>query len=119
MQGVDHTFVNFLKTGQLGELELGMSLHQVLDYLGPPDGYKSIKAYNRKLPKIKQRNHELGIYGDWFGALEVIFDLSDSLISIKLRFDVHTPSTLPQPINEHNWYQQGKRHDQSAVQEIG
>ena len=75
--------VEFLKTGNLKQLHLGMSIDEVTSYLGIPDGF-SVSSFKERLSRTK--NAGTMEEPSWFyGCIELIFERKhDTLIFIQV-----------------------------------
>jgi hypothetical protein len=95
MNTAEFTIVEFLKTGSLKQLNLGMNLNAVVEYLGIPDGYAAENLNKAQLKVVKQ-NGLPDMTGLGYGCLELIFEREqDTLISIAVELDKSIPRNIP------------------------
>lgn len=107
------TLLKFLKTGQLAELQVGMSLYEVIRYLGFPQNFqykiKTINNFRRFILNIKKYRIDKDtefpspiylFYGE-DRIIELAIDFhSDTVLYIKLRnFEEMESRILPDPLN--------------------
>ena len=79
--------VEFLKSGRLGNLRLGMSLDETIAYLGVPDGFERINFSFDSLHQTEHANEKTPVSTILYGLVELTYDrLFNKLIYIKLRF---------------------------------
>lgn len=90
--------IDFLRTGKLGELALGINLDSIIEYLGIPADYESKVAIYDRLAKLQSTS--LLMIGFNYGALDLgIHPIEHTLLYIKIRFDDRTEKVVPEPVN--------------------
>jgi hypothetical protein len=65
---------DFLQHGQLGRIDIGMSIDETLAYLGVPNGFESIDAFYTVFPQLRTdaiEHHPARMFPMLFGSLEM------------------------------------------------
>ena len=96
MDTVEQTLANLLLWGKLEELALGLSLFDILEYLGPPDNYSTVDNFLKDWPRLKASTGTKEIIAIDYAQLELIFHKEDSkLICFWLEPKRLVTTTLP------------------------
>ena len=92
--------IQLLQTGQIGKLEIGMLIDDVLDYLGLPDGVDTIDDLRSRSPELWEMAHEekTTLSAMKHGALVTMFkDKKLKTFMILIRGDF---GTMPKPLGD-------------------
>ena len=95
--------VNFLRTGKLGKLELGMTVDDVLDYLGLPINIQSIDELRDQQPQLWQtETTQPNVFPSlYYGCLAPMFQRTrlKQLILIPQQYPIYS---LPKPFHDND-----------------
>jgi hypothetical protein len=85
MNDDEFVIIEFLRTGNLKLLHLGMSIDEVISYLGIPDGYTASSFDKEKLHRTDEGPIMEEISWLFYGCMELIFERThDTLIFLQI-----------------------------------
>ncbi len=101
MRSKNAVIIQLLQTGQIGKLEIGMSIDDVLDYLELPDGVDTMDDLRSRSPELWQMAHQeeqMAFGAMKHGALVTMFkDKKLKTFSVLIRGDF---GTMPQSLGD-------------------